>query len=309
MSTAAKPSITAIVLAFNEEVHIARCLERLWPVVERIVVIDSGSSDGTAQIARGLGAEVLDHAFVNHAAQLQWGIDNAGITTDWIIRIDCDEYLEQGLIDEIVRETPNLPDTVSALDFKLKVIFRGRFIRWGGYYRTLLTRMWRRGRGRMEQRWMDERLLVSGGETVRLRGGDLVDESLKDIGWWTDKHNRYATLQMIDFVMREQGLINSAAPANGAITTRAQWKRFLRNRFYGQAPLYLRALLYFAQRYFLRLGFLDGRQGFVWHFLHGFWYFMLMDAKIDEARTYLAKHGRDSFAHYVRDRYGIELPA
>lgn len=309
MSTAGKPSITAIILAFNEEIHIARCLERLWPVVERIVVIDSGSSDGTAQIARGLGAEVLHHAFVNHAAQLQWGIDNAGITTDWIIRIDCDEYLEQGLIDEIVRETPNLPDTVSALDFKLKVIFRGRFIRWGGYYRTLLTRMWRRGRGRMEQRWMDERLLVSGGETVRLRGGDLVDESLKDIGWWTDKHNRYATLQMIDFVQREQGLGVVEARESGTLTRRARWRRFLRNRLYGGAPLYLRAVMYFTQRYFLRLGFLDGKQGFVWHFLHGFWFFMLMDAKIDEARGFLRAHGRDAFPAYVWERYGIDLNA
>ncbi len=302
--TEAAPSITALIISFNEEVHIARCIERIRPLVRRVVVVDSFSTDRTVEIAKSLGADVYQNPFTTHGAQVQWGADNTGIDTDWILRMDCDEYLEAPLLDALRTRTPSLPDDVSAIDLKLKVLFRGKFIRWGGYYRTWLTRMWRPGRARMESRWMDEKLLIERGRVERITGGDLVDENLRDIGWWTDKHNRYATLQMIDFVLREQGVVRDHDEP-GAVTPAAKFKRFLRHTIYGGAPLYLRAVLYFVQRYVLRLGFLDGRRGFVWHSLHGFWFFMLMDAKIDEARMHIAAHGIDSFPDYLKSRYGI----
>jgi glycosyltransferase involved in cell wall biosynthesis len=294
-------SITALILSFNEEVHIARCLERIAPLASRVIVIDSFSTDRTVDIAKSMGADVHQHIFTNQAAQLQWALDTIPIDSDWIIRVDCDEYLEHALIDELTTRLPSLPADVTALDLKLKVLFKGKFIRWGGYYRTWLTRLWRPGAGRMEQRWMDERLLITRGRAERLHGGDLVDASLKDIGWWTAKHNGYATRQMIDFIAREQGLIGEEA---GELTASAKKRRGLR-KLYGSAPLYLRAVLYFLQRYFLRLGFLDGRLGFVWHFLHGFWFFVLMDAKIDEARVWIAANSLEEFPRYLNERYGI----
>lgn len=300
-----KPSITAIILAFNEEVHIARCIERLGQVVERIVVIDSFSTDRTVEIAKSLGAEVLQNPWKNYAAQFQWGVDHANIVTDWTMRIDCDEYLEDGLKATILREVPNLPETVSACDFKLKVIFQGQFIRWGGYYRTILTRLWRTGIGQIEQRWMDEHIVISAGERLRLTGGDLVDENLKDITWWTDKHNGYATRQMIDFISLEQSLFAVDQRVRADSNKTAKWKRFLRNTVYAGTPLYLRAVLYFIQRYFFRLGFLDGKKGFVWHFLQGFWFFVLMDAKVDEARSYIKAHGLEAFKAHLAARHGV----
>jgi hypothetical protein len=129
----------------------------------------------------------------------------------------------------------------------------------------------------------------------------LVDASLKDIGWWTDKHNGYATRQMIDFIAREHGLIDEEG---GQLTASARKRRAMR-KLYGRAPLYLRAVLYFLRRYFLLLGFLDGRLGFVWHFLHGFWFFVLMDAKIDEARTWIAANSIEEFPRYLAERYNI----
>jgi glycosyltransferase involved in cell wall biosynthesis len=300
-----KPSITAIILSFNEEVHIARCIERLWPVVERIVVVDSFSTDNTVKIARALGAEVLQNKWKNYAAQFQWGVDNAAITSDWTMRIDSDEYLEEGLKEALLSTVPTLSESVSACDFKLKVIFQGQFIRWGGYYKTILTRLWRTGFGQIEQRWMDEHIVIASGERLRLTGGDLVDENLKDITWWTDKHNGYATRQMIDFISLEQPLFPVDQRVQADRNKTAKWKRFLRNIVYAGAPLYLRAVLYFFQRYFLRLGFLDGKKGFVWHFLQGFWFFVLMDAKVDEARTYIRTHGLDAFKQHLADRYGV----
>ncbi len=304
---ASKPSVTAVILAFNEAIHIERCITRVWPAVQRIVVIDSFSTDETVEIARRCGAEVLQRAWKNHADQFQWALDTVQFDTDWIMRIDCDEYLEDGLIDEIRTRLPTLPTDVAGVDFKRKVIFRGRFIRWGGYYTTHLTLLWRTGMGRMEQRWMDERIALDGGQVVDFRGGDTVDENLNDIGWWTAKHNGYATLQMVDFINRKYALfpIDTGIDEGGASRTR--WRRFLRNRIYGEAPLYLRAVLYFLQRYFLRLGFLDGREGFVWHFLHGFWFFVLMDAKIDEAEAFIGAHGVEAFRLRLKDHYKVDV--
>jgi glycosyltransferase involved in cell wall biosynthesis len=302
----AKPSITVIILSFNEAVHIGRCIERLLPLVERVVVIDSFSTDRTVEIARSLGAEVFQNPWKNHAAQFAWGLEKTNVTSGWTMRIDCDEYLEKGLQSEIISRLQTLPESVTACDFKLKVIFKGKFIRWGGFYATRLIRLWRTGFGQIEQRWMDERIVISSGERISLGGGNLVDENLKDIGWWTEKHNGYATRHMIDFINREHHLFPIDERVEQGGQNAGRWKRFLRNRLYGGAPLYVRAILYFIQRYFFRLGFLDGKQGFVWHFLQGFWYFVLMDAKIDEARSFIRAHGVEAFRAKIAQDLGID---
>jgi glycosyltransferase involved in cell wall biosynthesis len=296
MTGEAAPSITALILSYNEEHHIGRCIERLAGLAQRVVVIDSFSTDRTVEIARSMGAEILQRKFTNHAEQFNWGMAQAAIATDWTLRMDCDEYLEPGLVETLCRELPALPPTVAAIEFRRKVIFQGKFIRWGGYHRTVLIRLWRTGMAEIENRWMDEHVVLRGvGGDVRriLDGGDLVDENLSDLSWWTDKHNGYATRQMVEYVALEQPQLSNrtAMAADGA----ARRMRFVKTNVYARLPLYLRAFIYFGQRYVLRLGFLDGRKGLVWHVLQGFWYQMLVDAKVDEARAYIAAHGLDAF--------------
>jgi glycosyltransferase involved in cell wall biosynthesis len=297
--------ITAILLTFNEEIHIARCIERLRDTVARIVVVDSYSTDKTCEIARAMGAEVLQNKWRNYADQFQWGVDQAAETSGWIMRIDCDEFFEPAALAELTQRLPTLGEDITAIEFRRKVFFREKWIRWGGYYDARLTRIWRAGAASIEQRWMDEHIVVDHGEIVRFTKGDLVDENLKDIGWWTDKHNGYATRQMIDFINLEYGLFPVDARLRSDPNAGARWKRFLRNKVYAGAPLYFRAVLYFIQRYFFRLGILDGRLGFVWHFLQGFWFFVLMDAKIDEARIFIRQNGLDAFKLMLAERYGI----
>jgi hypothetical protein len=136
---------------------------------------------------------------------------------------------------------------------------------------------------------------------------NFVDHNLAGITRWTDKHNRYATRQMVDFLNLDYGFFPVDAAIDHETGSQARAKRFLRNRVFARAPLYLRGLLYFFQRYFLRLGFLDGRDGFVFHFLQGLWNWILIDAKIDEARAYIAVHGVEAFAKRLSTHYGIEL--
>lgn len=301
-----KLPITAIILARDEVLHIERCLTRLLPLVERVVVVDSLSKDDTVAIAKRLGADVLVHPWKNYADQFQWGIDNAKPTTAWVMRLDCDEYLEPSAQDTLRSLMPTLGDDVTGVTFKLKVIFQERWIRHGRYYSTILLRLWRNGVGQMEQRWMDEHIVLAHGRTVQVDGGDLVDHNLNDIGWWIDKHNRYATRHMVDFINRETPLF----PEDSRIQetdARARRNRFLKNAVYARAPIYLRATLFYLYRYCLRLGFLDGKVGFLFHFMHGFWMYMLMDAKIDEARRFIRAYGVEAFKRHLSERHGIEL--
>lgn len=294
--------ITAIVLTHNETLHIRRCIERLAGWCARVIVVDSFSTDDTVAIAQELGAEVHQRAFVNQAEQFQWALNSIPIATGWVLRVDADEYFEPKLIAEIEERLPALAADTTGVVFKRKMIFRGKWIRWGTYYPVFLLRLVRTGTARMEQRWMDEHLTLTSGTATTFTRGDFVDENLQTIGTWTDKHNRYATRHMVDFVGRRIGLIPTEPMPTG---TRARFKRWLREKVFGRAPLYVRSWLYFHYRYFLRLGFLDGRQGLVWHFLHGFWYFMLIDAKIDEANRQIAAHGEASLPQWLADRYGV----
>lgn len=302
----ASSRVTAVILTYNEELHIGRCLDRLRPVADRMLVVDSYSTDATLEIARAKGAEILQNPFVNHAAQFQWGVDNGAITEGWILRIDSDEYLEPALVEEIRARLPGLADDVGAVAMQRKVFFQGQWIRWGGYYPTVLTRLWRVGAASIEQRWMDEHVLVSHGRTELFRGGDLVDDNRKDLTDWTAKHNSYTTRQAIEFLSLEYPLLPERNA--GSLNKKARLKRFLRNSFYATAPLFLRVFLYQFQRYVLRLGFLDGRKGLVFHTLQGFWNFFLVDAKIAEARQFIAGNGIDAFRIHLAQRHGIHLP-
>jgi len=293
-------AITVIILTYNEELHLARCLEGVASWCARIIVVDSFSTDRTLDIARAAGAEVHQRAFVNQADQFQWALDTIPIDTPWTLRLDADEYFEPALIAEIAERLPTLTPEITGIAFHRKMIFRGQWIRHGTYYPVRLLRLWRTGAARIEQRWMDEHIRLLHGTEILFTRGDFVDENLNTIGAWTDKHNRYATRHMIDFVGRKIGLLPTEPPPTGRA---ARTKRFLLERVFGGAPLYLRSVLYFTYRYIFRLGFLDGRNGFVWHFLHGFWLFMLIDAKIDEAETYIAEHGRDAFVPWLAERY------
>ena len=300
----AKLPITVIVLTFNEELHLARCLRGVMPWVERVVVVDSFSSDRTLAIAQAHGAEVLQNRWQNYARQFQWALDHVRIETPWVMRLDADEYWEEGAVAEMRRTLAVLPDEVTGLRARLKVVFRNRPIRHGRHYSTWLTRVWRNGAGSIEQRWMDEHVVLSHGRTETLAGGDLVDHNLNDLGWWIDKHNRYATRHMVDFVGREHKLF--AEDRRLEKSREGRRKRFLKHGLYGRAPLYLRAALFFLYRYIGRLGFLDGRQGFLFHFMHGFWLMMLIDAKIDEARRFIRLHGLDAFRLHLAEQHGIE---
>ncbi|MBF6568112.1 MAG: glycosyltransferase family 2 protein [Candidatus Binataceae bacterium] len=268
--------LSVVILTHNEEPNLAVCLSSLEGLSAEIFVVDSGSVDRTAEIARGFGARVVEHPFVNYAAQLNWALDNLPIRTPWVMRLDADERLTPELAAELQSALPEAPADVSAFMMKRRVYFWGRWIRHGGYYPTWLLRVWRHRQARCEERWMDEHMIVLAGQTLRL-GNDFIDENRKGLGFWTGKHNRYADREVAD--LTASGLLSSAP----GLPDQMGRRRWFKQNFYGRLPLFWRAFFYWFFRYFILLGFLDGKPGLVFHFLQGFWYRFLVDAKLYES--------------------------
>jgi len=267
--------LSVIILTRDEELHLRTCVESLADLHAQIFVVDSGSSDRTQEIARELGCEVYQHPFESQAAQLNWAIDNLPVQAIWLLRMDADEWLTPQLAAEIAATLPLAAPDVAAFVMKRRVYFWGRWIRHGGYYPIWLMRLWRAGSARSEQRWMDEHLILTAPGKILQLNEDFVDENRKGLGFWTDKHNRYADREVKDTLSESS---SDPRPAG-----QMGFRRWAKGNVYGRMPLFLRAFCYWFYRYFILFGFLDGRPGFVFHFLQAFWYRMLIDAKIYES--------------------------
>jgi len=286
-------SVCVIILTYNEERHIQRAIESVAPFASQIFVIDSYSSDGTVELALECGATVLQNPFVNQAAQFQWALDHAPIRSSWVLRLDADEIIEADLQQEISTRLPGLPPDVVGVNFKRKHIFMGRWVRHGGRYPLVMLRLWRHGHGRVENRWMDEHVLVWGGRTVTFDGG-FADHNLNDLSFFTDKHNKYATREAIEILnQRLQLFARDTELSAGGSSFQASFKRWIKEHVYNRIPFTVSAPAYFFWRYVCQLGFLDGRSGLVYHALQGLWYRFLVGAKVMEY---------ESAIHHLNDK-------
>src|SRR5690606_8015422 len=143
-------------------------------------------------------------------------------------------------------------------------------------------------------RWMDEHIRVSG-PTVRF-DGDLVDDNLNSLTWWTRKHNDYASREAVDLLNLEYRFMPHDSVASVMSGGQAGFKRWVKEVLYARLTPGLRAFVYFIYRYIVRLGFLDGPAGTSFHVLQGFWYRYLVDAKVAEVKRYMARTGVDIVA-------------
>jgi glycosyltransferase involved in cell wall biosynthesis len=273
-----RATLSVLILTHNEAGNIGKCLDSMRALTPAVYIVDSGSSDGTPELARAHGATVVHHDWKTYADQFNWGLDHFDFPTEWIMRMDADEAWTPELVRALGEFLRAPPADVSGVWVRRRVHFMGRWIRHGGYYPTWLLRVFRVGQGRCEQRWMDEHIIVDAGRTLRLRA-DIIDDNTKDLTFWTDKHNHYANREVLDIVSRQERQGDGARPRG-----QAGARRWIKRHVYGRVPLFVRPTLYFCYRYFFRLGFLDGKEGLVFHFLQGYWYRFLVDAKLLEYR-------------------------
>ena len=297
-----KVKLAAVILTKDEAKHIERCLNTLQGVVDDIVVVDCFSSDDTKELAERLGARVTQHPWKNYATQLNYGIYECGITADWIWRIDADEFLEGNLGNAVKDYIQDAPSDVNGIYVRKRIDFMGKPLLHGGWYPSYHLKVFRRGHGDCENRWMDEHIRLFDGKSITIEEGNQVDANLNDLTWWTGKHNGYATREMVDMLMMEYGLDAKAEEVTPKFFgTEEQRKRWLKLK-YVKAPLFLRPFVNFTYRYFFKGGFLDGKEGFLWHILQGFWYRMLVDAKIYEIKKKY-KHDDSLIIQFLQETY------
>ena len=309
-------NLTTIILTYNEELHIRRCLEHVCPFSKKVYVIDSPSTDRTAEICREFpNVEVVVHQYPgNQAEQFNWALDNCEIGTEWVLRLDADEYCTHELIREMQEKLPALPNEVSAVVLPLGRVFRGRLLKHSIVNGVKMIRLFRYGRVRYEQRLMDEHLEVLEGGPVAF-DNMFVDDNLMSIRGFIDKHNNYSSREAALLLDAEFELCpiddreNDTAYAKDVATKRAQKAR------YAKMPLYWRSLAYFFYRYVVKLGFLDGRAGFEWDFFQGLWYRLLVDSKVAEVRRFVKSNniatitdeGKHRIMEYMKRNWNVSL--
>lgn len=299
-------SITVLILTYNEELHIKRCIESVKSVAKDIFIVDSFSNDKTIEIAEKLRAKVFKNKWENnHAKQFNWGLENLPIKTEWILRLDADEYLTPELINEIKEKLPTIDKNISGIILKRRVYFMDKWIKHGGYYPTYLLRLWRYGSGKFEERWMDEHVKLEFGNTITLKN-DFIDDNLNNLTWWTSKHNNYATREAIDLLNFKYKFFKEEGIESSLTSQQDKKKRWLKEKLYTHIPLFLRPFFYFIYRYIFKLGFLDGIPGLIWHLLQGFWYRFLVDAKIYDIER-RAKKENKTIPAVIKEHYGIDV--
>ncbi|MBC7743682.1 MAG: glycosyltransferase family 2 protein [Flavobacterium sp.] len=271
-----------IILTYNEENHLPRLLNSIKDLAAETFVFDSGSTDRTLEICINSNIETAYHQFENHPKQWNAALKAFKIRTPWLICLDADQTVTPELFFQLKNFRNSEHLQVKGIYFNRKNYFKGRWLRFGGYYPKYLLKMFRTGVGYSDlNENMDHRFIVNG-ETIVWKKGHIIEENLKEnlISFWISKHNHYSDLVAFEEVERMNNLrLQTVKPVFwGSPDEKTAW---LKNVWW-RLPLFLRPFLYFFYRMTFKLGFLDGKTGILFHFLQGFWFRIIVDVKINE---------------------------
>ena len=260
--------ISVIILTFNEEIHIERCIKSINKNVDEIIIIDNFSTDKTIEIcSKYKKVRFYKHKFKNHANQLNWAIRNLKIKSKWLIRIDADEIVEKNFFKK-VKKIKNL-EKYNAMNIIIEHNFLGKRINYGGVYPQYQIRMWKKGLGFFDNKPMDEKLIIKRNNILK-SNLKIIDHNLNGLKFWFLKHSRYAKQE----AKLHKFLINKKIKIN------RYDKKFLNKITYYKFPIFLRPILLFIYRFFLKKGFLDGFNGLKFNFLQTLYYRFLVDIYI-----------------------------
>lgn len=269
--------ITAIILTKNEEVNIGNCIQSIKPIVKRIIVVDSFSTDKTKKIASGLDAEVYEHEFINYSQQFAYGLHSFEIRTKWVLRIDADESLTKKSRNEIEKLcNENVETDINGIVLRFEVSFMGKKLRHGGIYPFKKLSVFKYGIGEIENKEMDEHIILKYGKIIRAKE-DSIHKDYKNLTTYISKHNEYSSREVNDYLNNKISEIDF-----NELSYYDRIKNIVKFKVYYCLPMGLRAYLYYFYRYYIRLGFLDGKEGKIFAFLQAYWYRFLVDAKIYE---------------------------
>lgn len=279
-----KIALSAIILCRNEQKNIENCLKSIKDLCNEIIIVDSFSRDSTLEIVKKYTNIVYQHNYESHPQQWIWILNNINTKNEWIFALDADFVVTEKL-KHILRRIPFTSDhRVDGYYVRHKQIFRGRWIKYGGCYPAYWLRIFKRSKVKVDEEELVDVHFYIEGITEKLEC-DIIEDNKNEynISFWIYKQNRFSSrYAREEIAYRKKGKIFLTKPNLFGMPN--QRILFLKMIWY-KLPLYLRPFLYFFYRYFIRLGFLDGKQGFIYHFLQGFWYRFLVDIKIDKIES------------------------
>lgn len=265
--------ITAIILTKNEEKNIENCIKSILNFARRIVVVDSGSTDKTVDIAKNLGAEIYTHTFINYATQFNWALENTSISTKWCLRLDADERFTPQLCEVLERQMEvHENDDVNGFVLEAWLFFMGKCLKYGGSRKKKLM-VFKTGKGYIENRNMDEHTILTDGTALEINE-KFLHYDFKDLTTYINKLNWYASREVLDYFENE----NKDDLQNPEIRR----TRRMKFGFYYKLPMFLRAWMLFIFNYYLKGGFLNGKEGYIYTYMYSRFYRTLVDAKIYE---------------------------
>lgn len=267
-------TLAVVILTRNEEINLPQSLSSVVNWADEVFLVDSLSTDRTVEIARRHQCHVVQHAFEDYARQRNFALDHLPISTEWVFFLDADEWLPEPLKNEITGLI-STPPAEHGFYVNRRFIWMGRWMR-RGYYPSWILRLFRYGKGRCEDRGINEQIIVEG--PVGYLRHDLMHEDRRGVSDWIEKHNRYASLEAQELLPRKRGSGYHELDAR-FFGSQSDRKRWLRLRVWNRLPPVVRPFVYFFYRYVLRGGFLDGRPALTYHFLQALWFPLLVDIK------------------------------
>ena len=299
-----KLPISAVILTYNEEKNIENCLKSIGDFIEEIFIVDSFSTDKTLDIVKQYTDKIFQHEFENYGKQRNWALKALPVKTEWVLNLNSDQRLTEDLKEELTRIfCKNQYLDCDGFLFARKTIFMGRWIKYGGHYPVYDAILFRHGLGICEESRYDQVFTVNG--KIKKICGDVEDIVTDSLVNFTGRHNRWSSLEAIDQVLGEDQISRKEGVKQNFFGNPMEKRRFLKAS-YMHLPLFIRSFTYLFYRYFLKLGFLDGVEGLIFHFLQGFWFRFLVDAKIHEIKKQINKKGKDPRT-VINEFYSLNL--
>ncbi|WP_041268282.1 glycosyltransferase family 2 protein [Geitlerinema sp. PCC 7407] len=263
-----KIPVSVLIPAKNEEANLPACLSSVERADE-VFVVDSQSSDRSVEIAESYGAQVVQFHFNGRwPKKKNWSLDNLPFRNEWVLIVDCDERITPELWDEIAEAIAH-PEH-SGFYLNRRVFFLGKWIRHGGKYPDWNLRLFRHRLGRYENLNTEEIRNTGDNEVhehVILDGPvgylkeDMLHIDFRDIFHWLERHNRYSNWEARVYYNLLHGMGEQGTIGANLFGDSVQRKRFLK-KIWVRLPF--KPLLRFVLFYILRLGFLDGRAGYMY---------------------------------------------
>ena len=266
-----KKDLSAIILTFNEELHIARCINSIKDIVDEIIVIDSYSTDNTLKICEELNVRVYQNKFISYGKQVNWVLKNVDIKSKWIFRVDADEYVQKNSLIEITDIISN-KQNISGIIIQRKIKFLNKIINYGLTSPHYTLRIWKYGSGMYPDiDTVDDQVEVEG--NIYLSKAIIIDHNLESFTSWLTKQKNYAVREAYSY---DKEKVNNKLLDKDL----SKINKSNKYRIYYKLPIFIRPFILFIYSYFFKLGFLSGWQGLVFNFFQILLFRFLVDIKI-----------------------------